>query len=203
MKFTALAICLLLFAACSKQEKGEDKVGTAMNSSFSEVIGSDGGYIIQNAQIAAEGEDAIYSIAGACKLVHGTSSVLIVHSKDDANNGNTILALQIPAFAPGTEQEYAGEPGSSIFFVYGLVDDTEWMNETGLVSGSLRFIAEEESDVNLGLNRSVMNGTGEMEIVVSAIDPGQLTIPMEKKYVARFELPMVTLEELVTINSPA
>jgi len=38
--------------------------------------------------------------------------------------------------------------------------------------------------------------------VVSGIDGGGLKVQAEKKYAARFELPMITLDELSRINQP-
>ncbi len=203
MRYAILACALLLVAACSKQEKSEDKVGTAMNTSYSDVIGSDGGYIIENAKITGEGEDAVYKIANACKLSRGTSSVLIIHLKDASIAGGTILALQIPSFAEGSELEFAGEPGTSGFYAYGKANNVEIVKASGLISGKLRLTKKSESSVNLGLNRMLMNGLGEMEIIVANIDPGELNIDKEKKYAARYELPIVTLDEMIKMNTPA
>jgi hypothetical protein len=203
MKYTVLICALTLMVACSKKEQSEERVGTAMNSAYSEVIGSQSGYIIENAQLAGADETPIFSLEKTCNLIRGTGSVMIIHTKDEKSSANTILALQFPVFTDGTELAYAGEPGSGGFFVYGYMGN-EWLGkETGLISGTLRMMKKEASDINLGLNRDVMNGTGEMEIVVSGIDPAQLNVPKEKKYAARFELPIITLDELMKINTPS
>lgn len=198
MKYTVLAIALLFIAACSKQEQESEKVGTAMSSSFNEVIGPENGYIIENAALASDDEQPVFAIANVCKLVHATTSVLVVHSKDGGTG--TILALQVPSFAPGSEINYDGDPGSGTFFVYGSMGTDVLEQETGVVSGMLRLQRTETSEINLGLNREVKKGLGEMEIVVSNIERGQLNIPTEKKYAARYELPVITLDELVKIN---
>lgn len=204
MKYAILGFLAIALIGCGKQqETSEEKVGTATTSSFSEVIGASGGYIIENARIAMEGDEVKHSIANACELAEGMSNVLIVHNQNASAGGNTILALQFPNFAPGTEIEYAGEPGTGSFFVYGDLDGMTIAAETGLISGTVRLIKKEESEVTLGLNRDVMQGIGEMEIVVSAIDPNGLDVESEKKFVARFELPIVTLEELTKMNMPA
>ena len=110
-----------------------------------------------------------------------------------------LLAIQFPSFAAGTTQDYTGDTLQARFWVMGSTADGAVMIPTGLISGSLRCIKKDKSTLNLGLNRDLLDGIGDVELVVANIVPGPLTFPAEKKYAARFQLPIITLAEMAKI----
>lgn len=208
-----LLLTVALLSACgSKQEGAEgtqtaqsemtsegNQTGTATGSVSGEVIGSDMGYIVENAKIVKDPAGAVYSIKGVFLLGKGNSNVLIVKTGSGATEW---LALQFPSFAEGTTMEYSAGDANSGFWIFGVKGKKEITNFTGAVVGTLRLLKKAPSTVNLGLNRDMMDGVGEMEIVVTGIQPDGLDIPAEKKYAARFTLPFISLAELAKMDQP-
>lgn len=199
---TAVFLLLLLIGCTTKQDK-EQQAGTAARTTFAEVIDSQHGYIIESASIVVGNSPDAFAISQAVRLAPGKSSVLIVRTSPNDSSDETLLALQFPAFASGSAVEYTGKPEAAQFWIIGTKDGNKTAISTGLISGSLRFIKSGKSAANLGLNRELLEGTGEMEIVVSNISTGALKALPEKKYAAQFILPIITLEELMKINQPA
>jgi hypothetical protein len=113
-----------------------------------------------------------------------------------------LLALQYPAFSTGARLEYAAGDNRAAFWVFGIVGEQEIVRRTGAIEGSIRFVKQEPADNSLGLSRDVTNGVGEIEIVVTGIDNADIPVQSEKKYAARFRLPIITLGELARINQP-
>lgn len=215
MRYTQLLhVCTLLaalafFTACgSKQEEqteGQDgaMTGAAEGTLSGEIITAGTGYIISNAGIAEEGEDAAYSIKGAMRLKEAPTQVLVVRTQSADGAATEMLALEFPSFADGTALEYPGEAGRAAFWLFGINGaKEEIMQRTGDVKGSLRLLKTDAAQSALGLSRDVTDGIGEMEIVVTGIDARGLGVPSEKKYAARYRLPLITLDEFARINQP-
>jgi hypothetical protein len=200
MKAILPVLVLFMFAGCAKKSS-EEQAGTASRSAYSEVIDQNQGYVVEDARFAQDGDTAPLVMDGGLKLAKGTGSVVVIRGVG-GDGASTILALQIASFAPGSSVEYGGEAGSAQFWVAGTVGGSAVRKETGLVSGNIRMIKDEWSDLDLGLNRSIRRGVGDLEVVVANIDPAGLNLPREKKYAARFQLPIVTLDELVRISRP-
>ncbi|MBE0642951.1 MAG: hypothetical protein IH600_02630 [Bacteroidetes bacterium] len=199
-----LLVLILLVACSSKQEdQNTQQTGTASGTMAGEVISADNGYIIENAGIAADNDAVAFSIKGVVKLKEATSQVMIVRTQSTDGNATEMLVLEFPSFAEGTALDYVAGSDKSTFWIFGLnADKQEIMRRTGAVEGNLRLVKLAPAQNSMGLNREVMDGTGEMEIVVSGIDNGGLAVPAEKKYAARYQLPIITLNELARINQP-
>lgn len=200
-------ILLLTFAfvlsACSKtEEKAGEEAGTATTTVSSEVIGGSMGYIVENARIANDSETAEFTIKGTLKLSSGTSQVMIIRTESENGGFTELLALQFPKFVPESKVEYLAGDGRGAFWVFGVSGDKEVMRNTGSVEGSIRFVKMEAAENSLGLSRDVENGVGEIEVLVTGIDNSGIPVQTEKKYAARFRLPMITLDELSRINQP-
>lgn len=205
MKYGMLLLVLALFAACSskQQEENSEKTGTASSTVSNEVIGADYGYIIENAAIASENDKDAFSIKGIVRLKKATSQVLIVRTQSGDGKSTEMLALEFPSFAEGTAVDFATGNDKSSFWIFGInAEKQEVMSRTGVIEGSLRLVKIAPAEIRMGLNREVFDGTGEMEIIVTGIDNGGLDIPEEKKYAARYNLPMISLDELARINQP-
>ncbi len=208
-----MLLTVTLLTACgSKQDSAEGtqtaqsemtaegaQTGTATGSVSGEVIGSDMGYIVENAKIVKDPASAVYSIKGAFLLGKGNSNVLIVKTGGSATEW---LALQFPSFAEGTTMEYTAGDANSGFWIFGVKGKKEITKLTGNVEGTLRLLKKAPSSVNLGLNRDMVDGIGEMEIVVTGIQSEGLDIPAEKKYAARFTLPFISLTDLAKMDQP-
>lgn len=203
MKYLFVLVAFALVAGCSKQQKTEDQAGTASRSTYSEVIDSNQGYIIENASLAEANQIATFTIANQFQLVEGTTSVLIIRSNANDKGAETLLALQFPSFAEGTTSEFGGDSKIAQFWVIASSEKGKTARNSGLISGSLRFIKKAPSSITLGLNREMTDGIGDIEIVVANIEAPGLNIPVEKKYAARFKLPIISLKELVSLNQPA
>ncbi len=198
-----LVVLIALFSACSQEHRqAEEQAGTATTTVSGEVISGRMGYIVENARFAAEDEQAPFSIKGALELTAGDSQVIIIRTTSTEGGFTELLALQFPAFATGTQIEYAPGDDRSAFWVFGIDDDSDVMRRTGIIEGSVRFVKKETAEQSLGLSRSVVDGVGEIEIVVTGIDNSGISVQTEKKYAARFRLPMITLDELSRINQP-
>ena len=209
MKYTILLLAFALFTACSSRQEeatdGQDPAmtGTAEGTMSGEIITADNGYIIQNAGIAGEGDNAVFSIKGAMKLKEAPTQLLVVRTQTADGAATEMLVVEFPSFADGTALEIGDGNASGAFWIFGLTPDkTEIMKRTGEVAGTLRLIKTGEAENALGLGRAVSDGIGEMEVVVSGIDPAGLDVQTEKKYAARFRLPMLTLDEFARINQP-
>ncbi|MFA6235557.1 MAG: hypothetical protein WC824_15415 [Bacteroidota bacterium] len=205
MKFGMLLLVLTLFVACTskQQEKEAEQTGTASGTVSGDVIGANYGYIVENAGIASGDDKIAFSIKGVVKLKEATSQVLIVRTQTADGNATEMLALEFPSFAEGTAMEFAAGNDKSAFWIFGMnADKQEVMRRTGTVEGTLRLVKIAAAETSMGLNREVKDGTGEMEIVVAGIDNAGLAVPREKKYAARYNLPMITLDELSRINQP-
>lgn len=208
MKYTLLLLAVLMFAACgSKQEsqiEGQDgaMTGAAEGTMSGEIITAGTGYIITDAGIADEGDPAAFSIKGVLRLKAAPTQVLVVRTQTDGG-ATEMLALEFPAFADGTALAYPGDQGDAAFWLFGITPGKEEvMTSTGDVRGSLRLLKTDAAENALGLTREVVDGIGEMEIVVTGIDARGLDVPGEKKYAARYRLPMLTLDEFARINQP-
>ncbi len=205
MKYVSLLLVLVFFVACSpkQQDQKTEQSGTATGAMAGEVIGADYGYIIENAAIAAEGDEVAFSIKGAVKLKKATSQVMIVRTQSTDGNTTEMLLLEFPSFAEGTTLDYANGNDKSSFWIFGMTEDkTEVMSRTGMIEGSLRLVKTAPAEISMGLSREVLDGTGEMEIVVTGIDNEGLAVPAEKKFAARYNLPIISLDELARINQP-
>ncbi|MFZ1730191.1 MAG: hypothetical protein WBQ23_15265 [Bacteroidota bacterium] len=205
MKYGMLLLVLTLFVACSskKQEQNAEQTGAASGTMAGEVIGADYGYIVENAGIASENDKVAFSIKGIVNLKEATSQVLIVRTQSADGSATEMLALEFPSFAEGTALEFASGNDKSAFWIFGrTADKVDVMSRTGMIEGSLRLVKIKPAEISMGLSREVKDGTGEMEIVVTGIENGGLDIPVEKKYAARYNLPMITLDELARINQP-
>jgi len=208
MRYTLLLLAVVLFTACgSKQEsqiEGQDgaMTGAAEGTMSGEIITAGTGYIISNAGIAGDGDKSAYSIKGVLSLKEAPGQVLVVRTQTDGG-ATEMLVLEFPAFADGTALEYPGEQGEAAFWIFGInPGKEEVMTRTGDVRGSLRLLKTDVAENALGLSREVRDGIGEMEIVVTGIDARGLDVPGEKKYAARYRLPMLTLDEFARINQP-
>ena len=202
MRLYLLGLCLLLVVGCGKKG-GDSQVGTATQAGYSEVIGSSNGYIIQDAKMLTRASDkVVLTLNGALKLGEGTSSVLVLRGANGDFTASTILALQFPTFAEGTVTEFDGSAASSLFYIYGTIDGAPVVKETGLISGSIRCGKTQPSSVNLGLNREIMDGVGDMEVLISNIQPGGFKYDAKRKYTAHFNLPIIKLSEMARLNTP-
>ena len=198
----AVSFFALLLGGCAKQQKAEDQAGAAQ-SAYSDVLGSDRGYIVENAKFAVAGDESLFSIGNNFRLSAGASSVLILREKETEGRPGYILALQFPAFAAGTTKDYAGDVESAQYWAIGYVDGKSVVSQTGLISGSLRFVKTNPSNIDLGLNRDIMDGVGDIEIVVANIMAEGMKLEEVKKFAARFQLPMISLQEFAKITQPA
>ena len=197
-----LFLFVALISACSQEHKqGEEQAGTATTSVSGEVISGSMGYIVEGARLTDEGQSTL-SIKGALGMAPGDSQVLIIRTESAEGGFTELLALQFPAFATGSRIEYAPGDDRSGFWVLGVDGDTDVMRRTGMIEGAVRFVKKDEAENSLGLNRTVSNGIGEIEIVVTGIDNSDIPVQAEKKYAARFRLPIITLDELSRINQP-
>lgn len=194
-----LTILLVGLVGCGKQKAADDQAGTATQSAFTDVLDGKSGYIVEQAAFAEAGDQAEFSIGDQCKLKRGQSSILIINLPASEQTAGCVLALQFPAFSAGTTQDFNGDAVNARFWLKG----TSTMEATGLVSGSIRCIKKGKSSLNLGLNRELLDGIGDIEMVVSKIVPGALKFPAEKKFAARFQLPMLAIGELAKINQPS
>ncbi len=204
MRLWVLLIPVMLVLGCGKKQQQTDKeAGAATQTGYAEVIDQDQGYIIENARVFVGEEPADAILDGVVKLVKAKSAVMIIRTSDEENNVATILVLQFPAFAEGAATSYDGSEGPARFYVVGTGDNRGTSTVSGVVSGELRFGKKESTELDLGLNRVIEAGSGSMEIVVSNIDGGGLSIPTEKKYVAQYHLPIVTIDEITRITMPS
>jgi hypothetical protein len=216
MKSTFLILLTaVLLAACGSRQEGADgtqtaqsdmtshgaQTGTSAGTVSAEVIGSDMGYIVENARISGDQSSAVYSIKEVLRISKGTSTVLLVRTQTEGG-ATEFLAMEFPRFAEGTSIEYAAGEMNAAFWIFGMKGKTEVMKQTGAVEGTLQLLKTATSTANLGMQRTLTDGVGEMEVVVVGIDNEGLDIPNEKKYAARFTLPMITLDELVKLNQP-
>lgn len=195
-------LVLLLTTGCQQKKQTAEQAGTATESSFSEVIDHGQGYIIQNAKLADTSETPALVMSSGLRLASGTTSVLVIRGNSTDKSVESTLALQLDGFAPGSSIEYSGDRDKAQFWIAGKLEDRSIAHESGLISGSLRCIKDEWSDLDLGLNRALKEGIGDVEVVVANIDPAGLSHPNEKKYAARFQLPLITLAELIRITRP-
>lgn len=203
MKYAAIVLMTVLMISCSSQEKkADEQAGSATETISGDVIGSDMGYIVENASLATADDEATFSIKGGLKMRPGTSQVLVVRTESASGGFTELLALEFPAFAEGTRMDYAGGNDKSNFWIFGVSDGQDIIRQTGTIDGSIRLVKTESSNNTLGLNRDVQLGVGEIEVVVTGIDNTDVPIEVEKKYAARFRLPMITLDELARINQP-
>ena len=203
MKHAIILLLLVLVAGCAKQEQqGDGQTGSASSSVSADIIGSDMGYIVENAQLVGKDAVAAFSIKGQMKLAAGPGNVLIVRTQSADGNFTEMLALGFPAFAEGTRVDF--QPGGSDagYWIFGVTEEAEIMKQTGTIEGSIRLVKKESAENALGLNRDVQNGVGEIEVVVTAIENRDLPVEAEKKFAARFRLPLITLDELARINQP-
>ena len=211
----ALLLAVTLLTACGSKKEGADATQTAQNmttvdgaqtgtsagSVSGDVIGSDLGYIVENASIVTDPAAAVFSIKNTVLLGKGTTSVLVVRTKTEGGV-TEFLALQFPSFADGTSLEYMAGEGNSGFWLFGVKGKKEIMKATGSVQGTIRLLKKAPSTATLGLDRALMDGTGEIEVVVTGINPEGLDVTTEKKYAARFNLPIISLTELAKLNQP-
>lgn len=200
--FLILSIVLLTAGCGSKEQKSEDQRGSATSGVSADIIGSDMGYIVEDATFADADAEAAFSIKGTMQLAPGPGSVLIIRSTSENGGTTQLLALAFPGFAEGTRIEYAPGDANGGYWIFGVSGETEVMKRTGRIAGSLRLVKKENAGNALGLNRDVQNGVGEIEVVVTGIESGGLPVEAEKKYAARFRLPIITLDELSRINQP-
>ncbi len=204
MRLWVLLIPLLLVIGCGKKQQQTNKeAGAATQTGYAEIIDQDQGYIIENARVFVGDEPADAILDGVVKLVKAKSTVMVIRTSDEENNVATILVLQFPTFAEGAVTTYDGSEGPARFYVVGTGDNRGISTVSGVVSGELRFGKKESTELDLGLNRLVQAGTGSMEVVVSNIDNGGLSVPSEKKYTARYSLPIVTIDEIARITMPS
>jgi hypothetical protein len=216
MKRTYLfLLTAVLLTACGSRQEGADgtqtaqsemtshgaQTGTSAGTVSGEVIGSDMGYIVENARISGDQSSAAYSIKNVLRISKGTSTVLLVRTQTEAGV-TEFLALEFPRFADGTSIEYASGEMDAAFWIFGMKDKLEIMKQTGAVEGTLRLLKTSPSTANLGMQRKLTDGVGEMEVVVVGIDNEGLDVPNEKKYAARFTLPIITMDELAKLNQP-
>ncbi|MDT8323930.1 MAG: hypothetical protein RRA94_07470 [Bacteroidota bacterium] len=196
-----LLVIVLVAAGCgSREQKSEDQSGYATSGVSADIIGSDMGYIVENARFAPGDAEAAFSIKGMMKLVAGPGSVLIIRVPAGESGATQMLALAFPGFSAGTRVTYTPDDGSAGYWVFGVSDGNEIMTRTRNVEGTLRLVKKEDAQNDLGLNREVQNGIGEIEILVDGIDTGGLPLETEKKFAARFRLPLISLDELARIN---
>ncbi len=199
--FPVFALTLLLLTGCGKQQPAAEQTATVSQSGTLDIMDAKNGYIVENAQFADASSEQAFAIDGRVALTEGTSSVLIIRQQSSADGGVTILALQFPSFATGSAIDYTGDAATARFHVIGKKDGADVYTTGALVSGQLRFTRKQPSSVTLGLDRTVHEGLGEMEISVSEIDGGGLSVPASKKYAAQFTLPIITLKELAAMNT--
>lgn len=209
MKFAILVFAIALVSGCATKEQDQrntepqaEQGGTATGSVSGEIMTADDGYIIENAGLAGDGDEATMTIKETIRLKSATSDVMIIRSTSVDGTATEMLALEIRKFAEGTEVQFDPADAKAAFWIFGLADKNEIMARTGTIEGSVRLAKMKPAANAMGLNRSVIDGTGDMEIVVSGIDAGGLDVPSEKKYAARYQLPMITLDEFARINQP-
>ncbi len=205
VKYIPLLFVLALFTACSprQQEQQAEPAGTAGGSVATELIGADNGYIVEHAAIASGSEEPTFSIKGAVGLKEAASDVMIIRTQGLEGKATEMLVLQFPAFAEGTVVNYTSGSPVSAFWIFGTAaGKKEVMKRTGAIEGTLRLVKQHPATNNMGLNRELFFGSGEMEIVVTGIENDGLDVPVEKKYAARYRLPMITLDEFARINQP-
>lgn len=209
MKVTILLLVIVLVAGCGNSQKEQqntetqtEQSGTATGSVSGEMMSADDGYIIENAGLAASGDEATVTIKETIRLKSAMSDVVVIRSTSPDGKSTEMLALEIRKFAEGTEVQFDPANATAAFWIFGMVDKKEVMARTGTVEGSVRLAKMKPAANSLGLNREVVDGTGDMEIVVSGIEPHGLNIPTQKKYAARYQLPMITLDEFARINQP-
>lgn len=201
MKYVlTLAIACLVLACSTEKKEAEEQSGSATSMLTVDVIDADLGYIIENAALASGDEDATYSVKGAFKLRPGNSQVLVVRTQSREGGFTELLALEYPDFVEGTRAEFSGDDLTAGFWVYGIQEKREVIMRTGKVSGFIRLTKLETAPDEADLARDVKTGSGEMEIVVSDIEHADLPLPAEKKYAAKFSLPVVSLAEYARIN---
>lgn len=205
MKYIPLMLLLVLFTACTpkQQEQKAEPAGTAGGSISSELIGADNGYIVEHAAIASGNEEPTFSIKGAVGLKEAPSNVMIIRTQGLEGKATEMLVLQFQSFAEGTVVNYTSGSPVSAFWIFGTTPSKkEVMKRTGAIEGTVRLVKQQLAENSMGLNRQLQFGSGEMEIVVTGIESEGLDVPSEKKYAARYRLPMITLDEFARINQP-
>lgn len=186
-----------------KNQQNESQVGTA-SASYSDVITSSSGYIIEDAKIIINKNDpVVVDLNNALKLGSGKTSVMIIRGTNSDNSANSILALQFPSFAQGAVAEFDGSPQLAQFVLYGNQNGQPVVKESGLISGSVRCVKTQPSTIDLGLNRQIMDGVGTMEVIVSNIQSAGFNFDSKKKYVAQYSLPMIKLGEFARLRTPS
>lgn len=201
-RFSLLLLGMLCIAGCAKKDAADEQAGTAAQSAFTDVIDQKNGFIVENAAIAAPGAAAVYSEGDAFRLAAGTSSVLIIRGEAAGAKPGYLLALQFPAFAPGAVQEYGGDGSVAQFFLITKAGGTATYAASGLISGSIRFAKKEDAAIDIGLNREMQAGVGDIDVVVSNIAVGDTGFEPTKKFPAKFQLPIITLNELARVAKP-
>jgi hypothetical protein len=213
--FLLLFSMTLLLSACGGKQDGADDTqaaqhamtehgthaGTTAGTLSGEVIGNDMGYIVEQARLGGDPSTAAFTIKNLVSISKGTNCVLIIRTETEGG-ATEWLALEFPAFAEGTRMDYAAGEENAGFWIFGIKGEQKVMKQTGSVEGMIRLVKKSPSSTTLGLNRELLEGVGEMEIVVKGIEPEGLDVYSDKKYAARFTLPMITLDELARINQP-
>ena len=209
MKIAILFFAIALVSGCATREQEQQNTdtqaeqgGTATGSVSGEIMTADDGYIIENAGLAKDGDEATVSIKETIRLKSAMSDVVIIRSTSPDGKATEMLALEIRKFAEGTEVQFTATDGNAAFWIFGMVDKKEVMARTGSIEGSIRLAKMKPAENGMGLNRDVIDGTGDMEVVVSGIDASGLLVPSQKKYAARYQLPMITLDEFARITPP-
>ena len=208
MKYAVLILALFLTVGCGRTEQNgndsqsgaDEQTGSSAAMVSADVIGSDMGYIVENARIVSDDAPAAYSIKGKVKLAEGTGQVLIVRTQ--TGGFTELLAVGFPEFVTGARFDVtAGTPDAG-YWIFGINGEEEILRQTGMVEGTLRFVKRESAEDALGLSRDVENGVGEIEVVVTGIDNSGTAVEAEKKYAARYRLPFISIDELARINQP-
>lgn len=200
-RFSLLLLGMLLIAGCSKKDAAEQQTGTAAQSAFTDVMDQKNGYIVENAGIVLPAATATTE-GESFKLASSTTCVLVIESQATENQPGYLLALQFPTFAAGAVQEYGGDGSTAEFFLVTKANGALTYMASGLISGSVRFAKKEASTIDIGLNREMQCGYGDIDVVVSNIKVGATKFEPTKKFSARFEMPIIALDELTRIKKP-
>ena len=190
-------------ATDSKTETSAPASGTVSGSMYSEVIDNAHGFIIENVSFADQNNQKAITLFGAAKVVDGTSSLMVIKGQGKDASVKTLLFLQFSKFAEGSAVEFNGDPKSAQFYVAGTADGKQSIQESGLISGSVRFVKTQPGTTSIpGYTGELREGTGDMEVIVSNINASGLAIDKEKKYTARYALPIVPFSKWAALNVP-
>jgi hypothetical protein len=194
-------LALLVCGGCGKQQQAEKLASGIQAPMYNEVIDNRNGYIVENARLPLSNETPDLVLDGKCGLKEGTAQVMVLRTASDDKSQRSVLALELPAFTDGSVYDFAPGGPKAQYWVISVENGTALASKCGSIEGRVRFIKSSASQIDLGLGREMLDAIGEIEISVSGITPaGTNSFDANRKYAARFQLPILTSAEFRRIN---